>query len=586
MLKVSETTKDAYRVDYSHKELEIRFPIDGITLKNEDIVSESVSLKETLESSQNLTFTGCNASVFEFECFDLITDMEGRYVEAYIKADNTEEIPIFKGYVDKITNKTHEQFTIKMTAYDVMKKINEIDITDWYNSLPFPISIKAMRDSFFAECGKHFSVTQAEDNLVNDLFYVDKTIEKETINGSDIIKPICEINGSFGRINRYGVFEYVHLETGRETIYPAEDLYPKNTLYPEINNDSETVNKPYYETVKFENYRVSAISKVQLANKEGEVIAEAHSSWNNVQGINLEDTLYPSDFIYPAEDIYPSDGGNIFTISNNPLIFGKEGYELKNVAMNLLNKIAGIWYIPMQVNAIGLPYLECGDFVIVSARRSIIYSYIFTRTLKGIQALKDEYESEGDKKQPVYKENLQTSVLKNEQAISDESDRAKDAEEGLGNDINATNIRCQNIEADVGKFKELEAEHFKANQADINYIRANYVTTETFDAQVAHINTLIATEISAVNLRADNIEARAISAENIAATKVDAQQVNSIVASFGFVTASQVTTAVQSALQGQITTGTLRTSHIDYWNGDRYIDLITMLDRRYAPKYS
>ncbi len=51
MLNVSESTKDAYRIDYSHKELEIRFPIDGIVLKNEDIVSETVSLKETLESS-------------------------------------------------------------------------------------------------------------------------------------------------------------------------------------------------------------------------------------------------------------------------------------------------------------------------------------------------------------------------------------------------------------------------------------------------------------------------------------------------------------------------------------------------------
>ena len=582
MLNVSESTKDAYRIDYSHKELEIRFPIDGIVLKNEDIVSETVSLKETLESSQNLTFTGCNASVFEFECFDLITDMEGRYVEAYITADHTEEIPIFKGYVDKITNRTHEQFTIKMTAYDVMKKINEIDMTDWYNSLTFPISIKDMRDSFFAECGKHFSVTQANDNLVNDLLYVDKTIEKETINGSDIIKPICELNGSFGRINRQGVFEYVHLETGRETLYPAEDLYPKNQLYPEINNDSETIHKAYYETVKFENYRVSAISKVQLADKNGTVVAEAHSSWANMQGINLEETLYPSEFIYPADDIYPSDGGNVFTISNNPLIFGKTGQELENVAMNLLNKIAGLWYIPMQVNAIGLPYLECGDFVIISARRSIVYSYIFTRTLKGIQALKDEYESEGDKQQPVYKENLQTSVLKNEESIHNEEDRAKSAEEGLGNDIQATNIRCTNIESDVGKFKELEAEHFRANQAEINYIRANYVTTETLDAQVANINTLIANEIRAVNANIDTVNAIAVNAQTIAASKVTAQEVSSIVASFGYVTASQVSTTVHSALEGSVSLGNTRVASLSIYNGPQegYISL-----REYIQRY-
>ena len=50
MYKVNQTTKDAYKSDASHKELVVRIPSANITLRNEDILADSLELKEAIES--------------------------------------------------------------------------------------------------------------------------------------------------------------------------------------------------------------------------------------------------------------------------------------------------------------------------------------------------------------------------------------------------------------------------------------------------------------------------------------------------------------------------------------------------------
>ena len=59
MYKVNQATKDAYKSDASHKEVIVRIPSANITLHNEDILMDSLELKEAIESSDNLSFQGC-----------------------------------------------------------------------------------------------------------------------------------------------------------------------------------------------------------------------------------------------------------------------------------------------------------------------------------------------------------------------------------------------------------------------------------------------------------------------------------------------------------------------------------------------
>ena len=204
MYSVNDDTKNAYKSDASIKQITVRIPDANITLANEDIIADSLELKESIESSGNLSFQGCIASSFKIECFNLVDDtLEGLWIEADIVADQTETIPLFRGYISEVTNATHEEFTTVIRAYDALYKINNEDVTAWYNSLSFPITVRNLRNSFFNRVG----VTQVADYLPNDGIQVQKSIEDKVIMGAKIVKAICQINGRFGRISRTGLFE-------------------------------------------------------------------------------------------------------------------------------------------------------------------------------------------------------------------------------------------------------------------------------------------------------------------------------------------------------------------------------------------
>ncbi len=500
MISVSQTTKDAYKSDASHKMLVVRIPGAGITLTNEDILADSLELKEAIESSDNLSFQGCIASSFKIECFNLVDDtLVGERIEADITADDTQTIPLFRGFISEVTNTTHEEFTTTIRAYDALYRINNKDVTAWYNSLSFPISIINFRNSFF----NHVGVTQVADYLPNDGVTIQKTIDDKIIVGEKIIKAICQINGRYGRINRSGLFEYVHLVEGVEALYPREDLYPDDDIYPAAENALDNVAKAYYKDISFENYRVLPITRVQLVNKNGAIAASAGS------------------------------GTNIFTVENNPLIWGLNASALSAVATNLYNTIQGLWYTPAQVDCVGLPYVECGDFVMMAARRSIVRAYVLTRTLKGIQILEDSYSADGDRQQPVYIPNVQTQTNANAVAITTETTRATTAERNEAStrqsqinseastrqsQINAVNVRCDNLST-----KDAQIENLVATKASISDLQATNANVSNLNARVANVQSLVATKASISDLNATNARVSNLEANRITVSTIDSR---------------------------------------------------------------
>lgn len=497
MYSVNDETKSAYKSDSSHKELEIRIPDANIVLTNEDIVTESLELKEAIENSGNLSFQGCIASSLKFECFNLVDEtLEGKWIECDITADETQTIPLFRGYISEVTNATHEEFTTVIRAYDALYSINNKDVTAWYNNLTFPITIQNMRNSFFQYVG----VTQVADYLTNDAIMVQKSIEDKVIMGATIIKAICQINGRYGRISRTGLFEYVHLVEGTEALYPREDLYPADDIYPADENAIDNVSKAHYTQISFENYRVAPITKVQLIEKSGQIAATFGT------------------------------GTNVFTLKDNPLIWGLSAQLLNSVATNLYNTIQGLWYTPSQIECVGLPYVECGDFVLMVARRSIIRAYVLARTLHGIQILNDSYQADGDRYQPTYVPDIQTQANANAQNISNETERASSAEAAeastrqtqINNEastrqsqINAVNVRCDNLNARAANIENLVAT--KASISDLNATNAN---VSNLAARTANVESLVATkasisDLNAANARINNLQTSKLSTSNL-----------------------------------------------------------------------
>ena len=257
-----------------------------------------------------------------------------------------------------------------------------------------------------------------------------------------------------------------------------------------------------------------------------------------------------------------------------------------------------IQYVPAKVKSIGLPYVECGDFVLVAAKHSIVRHYVLTRTLTGIQSLTDVYEAEGDLDQPIYKPNIEQKVNANTQAItvevsratvaesglntsiSNESSRARSAESGLqnginneanirANQINAVNVRCDSLSA-----KDAQIENLVATKASISDLNATNASIGNLSAQVASVGNLVASKANISDLNATNARI-----SNLEATKVTADQVRAIVGQFDFVTTSRLNTTVQNALQGTITCGTLRAGQIYIYDGGGYISLNTYVHR-------
>lgn len=159
MIRITNESKAAYKSDASHKILTISIPEAEIELTNEDILTESMELQEAINTEDNLTFTGCIASSFSFECFALVDEtLVGKWIEADIttlddEGEEMEIVPLFRGFIDEVTNVTHEEDTTKIRAYDALYTICQMDVTAWRNSLVLPISIYNLRNSFFNYVG-------------------------------------------------------------------------------------------------------------------------------------------------------------------------------------------------------------------------------------------------------------------------------------------------------------------------------------------------------------------------------------------------------------------------------------------------
>lgn len=327
-----------YFIDYR-----MHFPDLDLTIDTDTLHSESVTIKESICDNEELTLGGCIAFSCEFEVSEIIQhDLSKRSfdvtLEVHDEAGNTIlEIPMgrYKVYsAEMVDDKDYK----KIVAYDALYDASA-DVSDWYEGLFPVISSNA--------------VTKTDDNGT----------------GLMMLKWMCEIHGGFGRMNRNGRFEVTTLQSSG--LYPDEDRYPDVDLYPENGNASSVAlgisdeePRAEYITAKFEEYMTKYITGINVRTEDDDV------------GCTVGTTENP------------------YIISGNALLFGKTAAELKPIAENILNVIKDIIYRPNTTELIGLPYVEVGDVYLVE-KEDVVESYVLSRTLSGIQMLRDTYEAKG-----------------------------------------------------------------------------------------------------------------------------------------------------------------------------------------------
>lgn len=402
---------DLYNKGSTVKNISISYEESPDVIKyitNDDIVINTFSLNESAFSGNELKFGSLVSSKMSFKIFnervsDALIDKELN-VKEFINYDTNNPFVLGK-YRVKTEKSTADKLYRQIEAYDCLYDIVNKDVSAWYESLTFPLSQKEFRDSFFSYIG----IEQVQTTLVNDNMMVTKTISATELPGKIVLSAICEINGAIGRINRDGKFAYVVLE-----INPAERI---------------TLNKIVSGSGSYEDYDTTAISKVQIRNNE-----------NDIGSIVGED-------------------GNTYVVQDNFLVYGKSSTDLTNIANNLLSVISGISYRPFNAKFIyGNPCYEIGDAITVVSRNATFNSYIFNRTLNGINAITDTINAKGKQ---IYSNNinsknnqiLQLETRTNElvRTVDGIEVRVTETDKALSKAISEIGVNATNIELKVSK---------------------------------------------------------------------------------------------------------------------------------------
>lgn len=446
---------DLFKKDTVDKQLSIVSDDGKVNITNTELHQEKFELTESLCSEQELTFGSCEADMIKFTVSNTFLPMKGRWMTVRMSLGGHADIPFqFGRYKVDSDTPTADRTCRDVVAYDALYDILNADVAAWYNTVfPShkeqqkdkdgktrtvtvydPVTMKQFRDSFF----KHFGIEQADIILVNDGMSIEKTVAVtassetssdteesstigESMSGKEVLSCICEINGCMGHMGRDGKFHYIYLEQNIQGLYPRNDLYPADDLFPR-DPKSNRIGKDLYITAEYEDFLVKTINKLQIREQKNDI------------------------------GVIVGTGDNAYVIEDNFLVYGKGTKELKGIAKNVLSKIRGIVYRPFAADCKGNPCLEVGDAVRLPTRYELIESYILKRTLKGIQALRDDLEADGEEYRTNGANGIQKSILKLkgksnvlERTIEKTQSTITDVEKGLQSQITqtATEIRTE-----------------------------------------------------------------------------------------------------------------------------------------------
>ena len=314
----------------------------SIDLTNDDIYEEGIELSQSINTEDDLRFGSCVTSTLKFTTSDISNSYLGKCLTFTIVLEGDDTHPLLVGTYRVVEETlTADRTKKEIVAKDSIYEINNAEVASWYSSLTFPMTLLQFRNSFFSYMG----ITQKSATLVNDSMTIERTIAVSSLSGADVIQAICEINGVFGRITNDNKFEYLSL--GNVPVY--------------------TINTSLGIDCTYEDYNSEPIDKIIIRQETNDV------------GVQY------------------GEGNNKLVIQGNFLVYGKGSDDLEPVVENLYSVVSGITYKPFEIECLGNPCLEVGDFITVQTRTGATFNtYVLNRTLKGGQSLRDHITAEGN----------------------------------------------------------------------------------------------------------------------------------------------------------------------------------------------
>lgn len=371
----------------------ITFP-DNSEIDTSEIHIENGSLiLDEILCDEALNFGESNSNKFEAQIYNL-TDVAGLKIRVYqiVDGDESNPVDLFVGYVDSCKQDTYGYYR-SLVAYDALYHFGNVNVAGWWLKFWEEVDKRgATKDLQQGEAYLHdlrnsllewMGIPYEDVTLFNDDFKLTKSSTVSSLGFSSILSKICQLSAVFPNVDRSGTLRFVSIKPSTAPLIDISDNYEQGSS-------------------EFEGYTTHPIEKVEIYDYNGNLIGS-------------------SDYENPLEDV------NIYTISDNLLLFGLSGdvqesdedtekndtgtnsdesdndktaitSEANEFAKKYLEEIKDIIYKPCTVNAIvsSLDY-KLGTYFDTLKGRSIIMKNSMSGTMlveQELSASGDEYLSE------------------------------------------------------------------------------------------------------------------------------------------------------------------------------------------------
>lgn len=209
------------------------------------------------------------------------------------------------------------------------------------------------------------------------------------LNMRNLLEGCVELLGKFGRMGRNGYFELISIaEVMLDSLFPSDSLYPANNLYPmewrlrTVNSeDEEIISNNASIDLWYENEFIE-FGKLICEYQNSEILDENGNPTQAVFESSWEGKGYGKRYVY--------DVSNNEIIKNNTYTTA----EITALLAPLLGVVRKIRYYPAEVSMVGLPYIEAGDQMRIHCHGHQILVLNLSRTLNGIQVLRDKVKTD------------------------------------------------------------------------------------------------------------------------------------------------------------------------------------------------
>ena len=394
MLSIPNEIKPLLLENSIHREIIIRFPnaAEGeiSEIGSSNIIAESFELKHSICDEKEFVLGGCIAGQLTIQVVGIEQALNNKRINVFIRqtystgdllpsdtlypSDDlfpgsqkaTIETQIFSGTIDSSLRQKNRSVK-EIIAYDDMYLMSQTKCATWFlgyvehTKVDKPLKtlattlIEISTDVGTKAIGKNFN----DEKILKMNYDTVKSVVKDNMVVTDLLKAYCELNACFGIINSYGNLVLKKLYKATSSATEKKPVDEEITAYADLS---------------FEEYTTRPINRIRFKYNKDQNYDYGHSA--------TRQSWYVSDNIITS---CCSDVGELVTAFNN-----NKG---NNYIFNDLYS-----YRPFSADVFARWWLEPGDKVAIKTGYNDterVESFVFERTIKGINGMRVTLKAQG-----------------------------------------------------------------------------------------------------------------------------------------------------------------------------------------------